>query len=82
MESKIIQCNLCKKIVKSTRGLKIQQRSCKNILLDNKNKLLDEVSKSNKIVTRATEDNTNKISKALSEEYENTINEVHEHMVF
>ena len=62
MESKTIQCNLCKKVVKSTRGLKIHQRSCINNLRDDKNKLLDEVSESNNIVTRATEGNTNKIS--------------------
>ena len=74
MKSKTIQCNLCKKGVKSTRGLKMHQRSCVNNLRDDKNKLLDEVSESNNIVTRVTEDNTNKISKASSEEYENNIN--------
>ena len=49
---------------------------------DDKNKLLDEVSDSNDIVTKATEDNTNKISKATSEEYENTIYEAYRHMIF
>ena len=46
MESETIQCNLCKKIVIPTRGLKINQRICKNKLLDDKNKLLDEASMS------------------------------------
>ena len=62
MEGSTIQCNLCKKVIKSSGGLKIHQRSCINNLRDDKNKLLDEVSKSNNIVTRATEGNTNKIS--------------------
>ena len=35
------------------------QRSCKNGLLDDKNKLLDEVAGYNNKVTRATEDNIN-----------------------
>lgn len=70
MESKAIQCNLCEKIVKSAGGLKIHERSCKSNFLDDKQKLLDEVSEPNNIVTRATEDNTNKISKVPSEEYE------------
>ena len=82
MGSTTIQCNLCKKIVKSTTGLKIHQSSCKNNLLDDKNKVLGEVSGSNNIVTRAAEDNTNKISKAPSEESENTVNEAYKHMVF
>lgn len=46
-----------------------------------KNKLLDEVSESNNKVIRATEGNTNKISKASSEEYENVINEAYRHVV-
>ena len=46
-----------------------------------KNKLLDEVSESNNKVIRATEGNTNKISKAPSEEYENVINEAYRHVV-
>ena len=62
MKSETIQCNLCKKIVKSARELKIHQRSCKNNFLDDKNKLLDEVLESNNILSRATEYNTNKIS--------------------
>ena len=81
-DSKVIQCNLCKKVVKSTRGLKLHQRSCINNLRDDKNKLLDEVSNSNNIAIRATEDNANKISKAPSEEYENIINGAYENMVF
>ena len=64
MESGIIQCNLCKKIVKSTRGLKINQKSCKNNVLNDKNKLLDAIAGSNNVVTKANEDNTNKISRA------------------
>ena len=59
MKSETIQCNLCKKIVKSTRRLKIYQRSCKNNLLDDKNKLLDAVSESNNILIRASENNKN-----------------------
>ena len=58
------------------------ERSFINNLRDDKNKLLDEVSESNNIVIRITEDNTNKIGKAPSKEYENTINEPYEHMVF
>ena len=46
-----------------------------------KNKLLDEVSESNNKVIRATEGNTNKISKAPSEEYENVIIEAYRHVV-
>ena len=53
--------------------MKIHQRTCKNNFLDDKNKLLDEVSESNNIVTTATENNMNKISIALFEEYENNI---------
>ena len=82
MDSKAIQCNLYKKVVKSTRDLKLHQRSCINSLHDDKNKLLYEVSNSNNIATRPTEDNTNKASKSPSEEYENIINEPYEHMVF
>ena len=63
MYSETTQCNLWKKTVKFTRALNIHQRSCKNNLLNDKNKLLDEVSQSNTIVTGATENNTNKISK-------------------
>ena len=44
--------------LKSTRGLKIHQRSCKNNLVDEKNKLLDEISEPNNIVTKVTENNT------------------------
>ena len=51
-------------------------------MLDDKNKLLDEVAESNNIVTRATKKKTNEISKAQSEENVNTINEVCKHMVF
>ena len=82
MESEIIQCHLCKKIKNSTRGLKIHQKSCKNNLPDGKNKSLDEVSESNNILIRATEGNTNKISKVPLEEYKKTINETYKHMVF
>ena len=53
--------------------MKIHQRTCKNNFLDDKNKLLDEVSESNNIITTATENNMNKISIALFEEYENNI---------
>ena len=60
MESGTMQYNLCKKIVKSTRGLKIHQYSCKNNLLDDKDKLLDAVPESNNVVTRSTKDNTKK----------------------
>ena len=59
MKGKTIQCNFYKKVVKSTSGLKIHQRSCIKNLRDDKNKLLDEVSEPKNIVTRATEDNTN-----------------------
>ena len=62
--------------------MKLHQRSCINDLRDDKNKLLDEVSNSNNIATRAAEDNANKISKAPSEEYENIINGAYENMVF
>ena len=55
-----MQYNLCKKTVKSTRGLKIHQYSCKNNLLDDKDKLLDAVPESNNVVTRSTKDNTKK----------------------
>ena len=57
MEGRTIQCNLCKKVIKSSRGLKIHQSSCINNLRDDKNKLLGEVSECNNNVTRATEDN-------------------------
>ena len=53
----------------------------KTISLMAKNKLLDEVSESNNKVIRATEGNTNKISKAPSEEYENVIIEAYRHVV-
>ena len=82
LKSKTIQYNSCKNIVKSTRRLKIHQRGSKTNLLDDKNKLLDEVAESNNIVTRTTKKKTNEISKAQSEEYVNTINEVCKHMVF
>ena len=52
MEIETIQCNLCKKTVKSTRGLKLHQRSCKS-------KLPDEISESNKLEIRSTENNIN-----------------------
>ena len=61
--------------------MKIHQRTCKNNFLDDKNKLLDEVSESNNIVTTATENNMNKISIAPFEEYENTMNMAYKHMV-
>ena len=77
VEWKTMQCNLCKKAVKSTSGLKIHQGSCKKCFLDDKNKFLDTVSESNNIVTRVTEDSTNKISRAPSEWYENTVNEAY-----
>ena len=63
MYSETTQCNLWKKTEKLTRALNIHQRSCKNNLLNDKNRLLDEVSQANTIVTEATENNTNKISK-------------------
>ena len=47
-----------------------------------KTNLLEEVAESNNIVTRATKKKTNEISKAQSEEYVNTVNEVCKHMVF
>ena len=56
----------------------MHQRGSKTNLLDDKNKLLDEVAESNNIVTRATKKKTNEISKAQSV---NTINEVCKHMV-
>ena len=58
MGSEKIQCNLCKKIVKSTKGLKIHQKKCRNNLLDDKDKLVDAVSESHNLVTRAIEDTT------------------------
>ena len=61
--------------MKSTRRLKIHQRGSKTNLLDDKNKLLEEVAKQQ---TKKT----NEISKAQSEEYVNTVNEVCKHMVF
>ena len=44
--------------------------------------MLYEVSESNTIVTGASENNTNKISKVPSEGHECAINEAYEHMVF
>ena len=56
-------CEICRRTENTSR-------SCKSNFLDDKQKLQDEVSEPNNIVTRATEDNTNKISKVPSEEYE------------
>ena len=58
------------------------QSCCENNFLDDINKLLNEVSESNTIVTGASENNTNKISKVPSEGHECAINEAYEHMVF
>ena len=81
-ENETIQGNLCKKILKPTRGLKIHERSCKNNLLDDKSKLLDEVLESSTIIIGAAENNTNRSSKVSSEGYENVVNETYEQMVF
>ena len=51
------------------------QSCCENNFLDDINKLLNEVSESNTIVTGASENNTNKISKVPSEGRECAINE-------
>ena len=56
----------------------MHQRGSKTNLLDDKNKLLDEVAESNNIVTRATKNKAKEISKAQSV---NNINEVCKHMV-
>ena len=41
----------------------MHQRSCKNNLLDDKNKLLDEVLDFNNIIIRVIDDNTMKLAK-------------------
>ena len=49
---------------------------------DDKNILLDEISESYNIVTKVTEDSTNKSSKIPRGEFENTINEAYDQIVF
>ena len=70
------------KIYKSNLKSKLHQRSCIKNLRDDKNILLDEISESYNIVTKVTEDNTNKSSKIPPEEFENTINEAYDQIVF